>query len=168
MPGASDFPIHKVRFRKCRLSSMIRVNFFNNHKFSISGTSIQQAVETAASFEKKLKGSVEVQIVGDREMRKLNFGFRGKKGVTDVLSFAWQESDFLSRSEILGQIYICFPQIKRQAKQFRVGIREEFYRMLVHGLLHIVGYDHIEEKDANKMFMLQEKILKKIKQKKLC
>lgn len=108
----------------------------------------------------KAKGSVEVSIVGDKEIRDLNFRYRGLKKVTDVLSFAWQE-DKVIKTDSLGQIYICYPQIVRQAKTFGVKPEEEFVRMLAHGFLHIIGHDHGKKKEAEIMFGLQEDIVDK-------
>ena len=106
----------------------------------------------------KLNGGLEVNIVGDKEMKDLNFRYRGKNKTTDVLSFAWQE-DKIIKTKNLGQIYICYPQIDRQAKELSVDVKEEFTRMLTHGLLHIMGYDHVEKQDAKKMFKIQEEIV---------
>lgn len=108
----------------------------------------------------KINGELEVSVVGDREMKELNYRYRGKDCVTDVLSFAWQE-DKQVKSEFLGQIYICYPQIARQAKEFGVKIGEEFVRMLAHGFLHVAGYDHLKKLEAEKMFKIQEEIIKK-------
>ncbi len=108
----------------------------------------------------KVKGGVEVSIVGGKEIRDLNFRYRGLKKVTDVLSFAWQE-DKVIKSDSLGQIYICYPQIIRQAKTFKVKPEEEFVRMLAHGFLHIIGHDHGKKKEAEIMFGLQEDVVDK-------
>ena len=108
----------------------------------------------------KVSGELEINIVGDAEIKDLNFRYRGKNKATDVLSFAWQE-DKLIKSSNLGQIYICYPQIERQAKEFKVAVKEEFVRMLAHGFLHIIGYNHEKKKDAEKMFKIQEEIVSK-------
>lgn len=110
------------------------------------------------SAQTKINGELEVNIVGEKEIKDLNFRYRGKNKVTDVLSFAWQE-DKIVKSKNLGQIYICYPQIQRQAKELSVNVKEEFTRMLTHGFLHIIGYDHIEKKEAKKMFKIQEEIV---------
>ena len=112
----------------------------------------------------KVKGKVEVNIVGDKEIKDLNFRYRGLKKVTDVLSFAWQE-DKVIKSDSLGQIYICYPQIVRQAKTFSVKPGEEFVRMLAHGFLHIIGHDHGQKKEAEVMFGLQEEVVDKYSKK---
>ena len=108
----------------------------------------------------KSSGHVEINIVGDTEIKKLNFRYRGLNKVTDVLSFAWQEETVVP-SKSLGQIYICYPHIVRQAKKFNVTANEEFVRMLAHGFLHIIGHDHNKKKEAKIMFDLQEKIVDK-------
>lgn len=126
-------------------------------------SAIQRALRIAAQQEKKIKGTIEITIVGDKKMRQLNRQYRGKDKVTDVLSFAWQDDQKI-KSTTLAQIYICYPQIVRQAKDFGVDSKEEFIRMLTHGLLHSVGYDHVAKSAANKMFALQEEIVGLVQQ----
>lgn len=106
----------------------------------------------------KINGEVEVNIVGDKEQKDLNFHYRGLNKTTDVLSFAWKE-DKIIKTNYLGQIYISYPQISRQAKDLGIPTKEEFVRMLAHGFLHIIGHDHIEKKEAKIMFGIQEKIV---------
>ncbi len=121
---------------------------------------IQKVFNQIAAVTKIKKGAVEVRIVGDREIKNLNFRYRGLNKTTDVLSFAWQEEKIIQSSS-LGQIYICYPQIVRQAKRFHVTTREEFVRMLAHGFLHIIGHDHGQKEEAEVMFGLQETIVDK-------
>jgi probable rRNA maturation factor len=111
-------------------------------------------------IQKKIKvsGELEINIVGDKEIKDLNSRYRGKNKVTDVLAFAWQE-DGIIKTKSLGQIYICYPQIQRQAKEFFVKTKEEFARMLSHGFLHIMGHDHEKKKEAEIMFGIQEEIV---------
>jgi probable rRNA maturation factor len=133
---------------------------FKIKKSILTEKEINKVVVLASHQEKKIKGVVEINVISDKEMTRLNYQFRGKKYPTDVLSFAWQEDQFIP-TQYLGQIYICQNQIIRQAKEWEVTPRQEFARMLVHGLLHLVGYDHMEPQEAKKMFSLQENILKK-------
>lgn len=131
-------------------------------KSLLSLAALKKIAQVAAKKEKKIKGIVEINIVGDSEMTKLNFQFRGKKYPTDVLSFSWSEDDFI-RGPYLGQIYLCPEQVKRQSKELGIKEKEEFARMLTHGLLHLAGHKHQEVKEAKKMFALQESILKDLK-----
>ena len=108
-----------------------------------------------------LKGDVEINVVGDSAIRQLNLHYRNIDKVTDVLSFAWSEDKQIP-SRMLGQIYICYPQIARQAKACKVTVKEEYVRILAHGLLHVAGYDHCTKPEAGKMFALQEWAVKKL------
>jgi len=126
-----------------------------------SSSWIKKVVKAVAVHEKKVKGNLEVIIVSDFTMRRLNKKYRHKDKTTDVLSFAWQEDKKVA-SDLLGQIYLSWAQIKRQARDYRVSAREELARMLVHGVLHLIGYDHIKAKDEEVMLIRQEKYVEKI------
>lgn len=139
---------------------MIDIAYHKEVVCPITTTQVSLITKIAAKHEKKIKGLVEVTIVSDAVIKKLNKQYRGKNKVTDVLSFGWQEGGDMPTT-MLGEIYICYSQIQRQAKTFKCSAKEEFVRMLVHGLLHIVGYDHVSKSEAAKMFPLQEKIVAK-------
>ena len=122
---------------------------------------IQKLLAVAAASVDSITGTVEIGAVGAARMRALNRHYRGIDGPTDVLSFAWNETapPTPGTQTLLAQIYLCPPYIRRQAKRFAVSYREEFVRMLFHGLLHSVGYDHQTKKQAAEMFPLQEKLV---------
>ncbi|MEK7451914.1 MAG: rRNA maturation RNase YbeY [Patescibacteria group bacterium] len=96
---------------------------------------------------------ISVAFVSEKEMRKWNLHYRGIDRVTDVLSFTFDEQD------VYGEILLSYEQAKRQAKMLKHSVREELVFLLVHGLLHVFGYDHVRPTDAKKMFPLQTKIL---------
>lgn len=103
---------------------------------------------------------VAFHFVGTKEMRSLNRIHRGLDRPTDVLSFAASEGVvFASDVKDVGDIFLCVPYIKNQAKDVGVSYKEECSRMLIHGLLHALGYDHGNKKDAKTMFGLQERFL---------
>ncbi|PIR78108.1 MAG: rRNA maturation RNase YbeY [Candidatus Magasanikbacteria bacterium CG10_big_fil_rev_8_21_14_0_10_36_16] len=112
----------------------------------------------------KKNGDISVHIVGDKKIRDLNKNYRGKDKVTDVISFAIAEGESIVEMEEkdFGDIFICLPQIIRQATENNISAREETIRMLVHGVLHILGFDHKKENEAKEMFSLQEKFVKKM------
>ena len=136
-------------------------NIYQNvRQVSLSKKSIQEVALEVLSFLNKKNFEVSVHLVGDKKIRSLNVNWRGKDKVTDVLSFAAQEESFV-KSNDLGDIFICVPQVKRQAKKQNIPYKEEFFRMLAHGILHVNGYDHITKKEETKMFALQERFVKK-------
>lgn len=102
-----------------------------------------------------------IALVDDNEIKKLNKTYRGKNKPTDVLSFEGFEPD------ALGELVIAPAVIKRQAAEHGLSVNEELGYMVLHGFLHLLGYEHeTNERDAKKMFALQdalfEQMLKKL------
>ena len=104
----------------------------------------------------KIRKLISVVLAGDKKICELNRRYRKKNRVTDVLSFGdWRRPDFL------GEIVISLPQIERQAKEYKVEIKQELARILIHGILHLTGLDHENSKvEEHKMFKKQEQLLK--------
>src|SRR3990167_1578206 len=100
---------------------------------------------------KKKSSEVSVHLVGGRMIKKINCLYRGKDEITDVIAFAMQEGEWRGDKSDLGDIFLCLPRIREQAKFFRVAYKEEFARMLAHGILHLLGYDHQRRKDCEEM-----------------
>lgn len=97
-------------------------------------------------------------------MRTLNRTYRGKDKTTDVLSFAMREGRFSRiQPELLGDIVICPPVAARQAAALGHPVRHEIDRLLVHGLLHLVGYDHERGKrDAALMHRKENRLVQRL------
>ncbi len=94
--------------------------------------------------------------VEEDEIRKLNESFRGIEGPTDVLTFVYNDED------ILGEIVVCPRVVLRNSKEYGVNHEEELLRVVIHGALHLSGYDH--ERDisrAEEMMKKQEELVKK-------
>lgn len=85
----------------------------------------------------------------NKKIRELNKHYRKKNKATDVLSFPFDDID------LLGEIYISLEMAKKQAKEFKVSLKEEIVRLFVHGLLHLIGYDHNKKNDKELMQMLE-------------
>ena len=100
----------------------------------------------------KLKDPKEIGLVlvGDAKIKELNKKHRKSNKVTDVLAFDY------------GEIFICLPQAKRQAKKLGNILKKELSILLIHGLLHLAGYDHRTKKDQEKMLKKQKEICQKI------
>jgi probable rRNA maturation factor len=138
---------------------MITVFFSKQVKCPFNKKEVERLIKIAARREKKIKGEVEINVVGTKKITELNRVYRGINKSTDVLSFSWLEHNSYIKQNSLGQIFLCYAKIKQQAKEWEVPAKQELQRMLFHGLLHLVGYDHIRKKDAAKMFKLQEKLV---------
>ena len=106
---------------------------------------------------------LSVTITNDEEIHKYNLAYRNIDRPTDVLSFAFEESDSLSYlKEVpvqLGDIIISYPTAKKQALEYGHKIKREMAFLFTHGLLHLIGYDHMTKDDEEKMFSVQKKVL---------
>jgi probable rRNA maturation factor len=112
--------------------------------------------------------SFNVTLCGDTKMKRLNSMFRQKEKTTDVLTLALYENirggeEFLLNELELGDILISGPVMKKQAKEYNVTVEQEFFHLLIHGFLHLLGFDHeISQKEEELMQKLEKKIIDKI------
>lgn len=109
---------------------------------------------------------VSLLICGDSRIRELNREYRHKDKVTDVLSFPAHENlrkgVFTEPDLFLGDLAICHPQTKRQAKKFDIGYFDEFIHLFFHGVIHLMGFDHEESlKEEKLMESWEQEALKK-------
>jgi probable rRNA maturation factor len=89
------------------------------------------------------KAELSILFVGDKQMTRLNAEFRGVHRTTDVLSFeAAITATGGEAQNVLGDVVINVPQAELQAKEYNLGVYAEIHRLLVHGILHLLGYDH--------------------------
>lgn len=102
-------------------------------------------------------GTIGLSYVDDAEIRRLNRLYRQKDAVTDVLSFA---SEFSDQTGMLGDVVISFDQAVRQAEEGDIEL--ELADLIVHGMLHVLGYDHEVAEDAARMFPIQDSLVAKI------
>ena len=107
-----------------------------------------------AAFNKKIKAgdeTVSVAFVSEAKIKELNKRYRGINKVTDILSFVGDKDNF-------GELIICYPQIKRQAKEGHHSIDDELLFIFIHGLLHLAGYDDETDKGHKEMMDLGKKL----------
>lgn len=112
---------------------------------------------------------LEVLIVDEQTIKEINRDYRNKDAVTDVISFALDdevEGEIVARGQpnrLLGTIIISGPVAERQAQEYNHSLKREMKFLFVHGLLHLLGYDHMNKEDEIEMFALQDKIIGKRK-----
>lgn len=115
--------------------------------------------------ELNLKGDyiTDVTIVDNKTIHKINKEYRNIDRPTDVISFAFldeeSERNLKGGPISLGQIIISYEKAEEQAKEYGHSLKREMCFLFVHGMLHLLGFDHMEEKDEKIMFSLQDKIL---------
>ena len=109
-------------------------------------------------------GELSVLLVGDDRMAELNRNWRDRSGPTDVLAFAQREGPALGEEGLLGDVVICVPTAQRQALERDQELGREIEELLVHGILHLLGYDHERSADeARRMFTRQAEVLAAIR-----
>lgn len=110
----------------------------------------------------KYNKQVSLALVSDREIKKWNSYYRGKNQPTDVLSFVATDREFVDPEEnFLGEIIISVPRARAQAKKYGHSLKQEMARLLVHGLAHLLGYDHenVSTQEAEKMVALEKQVM---------
>lgn len=101
-----------------------------------------------------------IAFVSEESMKKLNHQFRGKNKVTDVLSFSPVEEGGL------GELAFCASQIEKQARSHKLTVEEESFYLILHGVLHLLGYNHEKgSTEAKEMYQIQDGIFKEWKDK---
>ena len=122
---------------------------------------LYRVIERTLTHESVEKAIFSIIFVGEEEIHRINKEYRGVDRVTDVISFAFEDNEDIRYNDIrmLGDIYICIPQMKKQALLYGHSEKRELSFLTVHGLLHLLGYDHMKKEDEEIMFPLQEEIL---------
>ncbi len=102
-----------------------------------------------------------VIIVDDKEIHRINKEYRNIDRPTDVISFALEDDHSFNRQDIrvLGDIYISIDHVRSQSKEYGHSFKRELFFLAIHGLLHLLGYDHMKEEDEKVMFAKQEEVL---------
>ena len=110
-----------------------------------------------------IKDSVmSIIIVDNEKIHEINREYRNIDRETDVISFALEEGETIDEPyKTLGDIYISIDKVHEQAKEYGHSIKRELFFLVTHGFLHLLGYDHMNKEDEEKMFSLQEEILDK-------
>lgn len=113
------------------------------------------------SKDLKIKESLyfDVIVVDDQQMQKINKQFRKKDKSTDVVTFALRDASSSVNTPLLGEIYLAPDYIQKVSKK---SFNEEFILAFIHGILHLLGYDHDDKKKEEVMFSLQNIILQKV------
>ena len=100
-------------------------------------------------------------LVDEEEIHELNFNYRGIDRKTDVITFALEDNDTFRNPEVrvLGDIYLCVPVAYEQANIYGHSRTREICFLATHGILHLLGYDHMDEDEERVMFAKQEELL---------
>ncbi len=135
---------------------------FNETDEKIDIEEEKKLIEFALKHENLTNVTFNVIFVDSKTIRELNKNYRNIDRETDVISFALEDGEGNINFEfgrLLGDIYICVSKMKDQAKEYGHSIKREMGFLTIHGLLHLLGYDHMTKEEEEVMFKKQEEIL---------
>ena len=142
---------------------MINVDINPILKVNLDPGLLEKASQTAIQeVDPGQETDVTLVITDDAQVQELNRQFREIDDTTDVLSFPSGEVDLDTGKPYLGDIIISYPQALTQALRAGHPVETELQLLAVHGVLHLLGFDHLDEVEKNQMWAMQEKALKKL------
>jgi len=134
------------------------IEAINKTNYHISSSFIKKTLNYSIKYLKIKNPVLSVVFVTPITIKKLNLIYRHKNKTTDVLSFSYH----YDKNNLDGEIVICYSIAKQQARQFKHTVNQEIIKLLVHSLLHLVGYDHQNINSAKKMEKIENNIIKNI------
>lgn len=122
---------------------------------------LDKIIRRTLEMEGVRASACSIVFIGDEKMQELNRTYRGIDATTDVLSFAFEDNNKLCYNiRQLGEIFVSIPKMQAQAKEYGHSEARELAFLVVHGLLHLLGYDHTKgEAEEKEMFLKQELVL---------
>ena len=140
---------------------MNKFEIFNETNYEVDVSELKKLLKYALEYENINNAEFNIIFINNEEIQKINKEYRGIDRCTDVISFALEDDDSFPVTEVkvLGDIYISVDKIISQAKEYGHSEKRECAFLAVHGLLHLLGYDHMAKKDEEIMFKKQEAIL---------
>ncbi len=122
---------------------------------------LNDVIKTTLEHENASDAYLSVIFVDNDEIQEINRTYRNIDRVTDVISFALEDNnEKIVGDRILGDIYLCIDRMKEQALEYNHSEKRELSFLVCHGMLHLLGYDHVNNKEEEKiMFDLQDEIL---------
>lgn len=139
---------------------MIEIEIDQNFSDQVEISDLQAVADKVLAItETSLESEIGLQIIEDAQMQQLNLQYMGINSPTDVLSFPVPFQNPDTGNPYLGDILISYPTAARQAEAAGHPVAEEICLLLVHGILHLLGYDHLTTEDKTAMWDIQDTIL---------
>lgn len=140
---------------------MNKFEIFNETTENIDTKEIEKLLKYALEYKKLENVEFNIIFVDNETIRNINKEYRNIDRETDVISFALEDNEDIKFEfgRLLGDIYISIPKMKEQAKEYGHSEQRELSFLIIHGLLHLLGYDHETYEEEEVMFKEQELIL---------
>lgn len=137
--------------------SIVDNNLYHDYDY------LNEVIEETLKHENASESILDIVFVSEEEIQNINREYRQIDRVTDVISFALEDNSDYIPVRMLGTIYVCISRMKEQAISYNHSEKRELSFLVCHGLLHLLGYDHMKSKeDEEIMFGLQDEILNKL------
>ena len=145
---------------------MISYKIVDEYGCNFDYSYLDKIIKRTMELEKVKAADFCIVFIDDEKMHEMNKTYRGIDRTTDVLSFAFEDTEkIVYNIRQLGEIYVSIPKMQEQAKEYGHSETRELAFLVVHGLLHLLGYDHTKgEKEEKEMFGKQEVILNDFKE----
>ena len=139
-----------------KVKRKIKIEFTDSHpQLSISLNSYRDLIHQIIVEEKIPVAGIHIITVDDEYLKSLHRQFLNEDSYTDVMTFYLEEDD-----EVDGEIYVSTDRASQNAKHYRVDLSEEIARLIIHGLLHLKGYDDKDKSGKQQMQLLEDRFLK--------
>ena len=140
------------------LELKIKLELINDLKLNAPDSSLLQKWLNQVAKKLNISGEVCIKIVDEAEIQALNHTYRGKDQTTNVLSFPSDVPDFVASTH-LGDLAICATVVEQEATAQHKPLEHHWAHMSIHGVLHLLGYDHMEDDEAEEMETLEVELL---------
>ena len=134
---------------------MINLQLHNNSGLNIKENATKEVISMVLSEHGYSKANISIVLIDDDSLRKMKKKYFGEDLYTDIISFNIEENPFE------GELYVSYDRVKSNAIKFNEKYHIELKRVIIHGLLHLCGYDDSTKEEKNKMTELEDKYLKK-------
>ena len=148
---------------------MININVFSNERAWSLRLKRKELFfnKICKAFPKKYKFpdkriSLSLMLSNNKSIKKLNKNFRNKNKSTDILSFPFNEKNKISKQTYIGDIIISYNYINKPKYQTSKFFKKKLIKLFIHGFLHLLGFDHIKNKDYKKMLREEEQIYQSV------
>ena len=131
--------------------------FYDCTKYKFSGwKKAEKTIEEVIRNESKVSGEINIIITNDEIIREMNRQFLRHNYNTDVIAFNYNEGSYIN-----GEIYISIDTVKRNSSEYKVYLKEEVLRVIIHGILHLLGFNDTEKSEREKMKKMEDFWLQK-------
>ena len=135
---------------------MKNVTVENAKSYSILKRNVHKIITALKSELNFSVNFLQINFISAEQIARINEDYLNHKGSTDIITFNYSDNTF----NLDGECYICVPIAEENARKFKVTLQNELLRLIIHGVLHLMGYDDIKEVDRRKMKLEENRLVK--------